>query len=66
MEAYEKIEIEKLKLKRKFLKADIWACGKCNNKLKDKSVICDNCLIWYDYQCVNYQGENEFVCYKCI
>ena len=34
----------------------MWYCGQCTNLIYDESespIVCDSCLNWYHFQCVN-------------
>lgn len=63
VEAYAQLE----NLTEAFYKTNKWQCGKCQQIIKGQSVLCDICLTWFDYKCVNYKecADEDYVCYKC-
>ena len=46
-------------------------CGRCTNPIDDDtedSILCDSCLIWYHYQCVNIKKKpksKHWFCRSC-
>lgn len=46
-------------------------CGRCTNPINDdteNSILCDSCLIWYHYRCVNIKKQpksKHWFCRSC-
>ena len=46
-------------------------CGRCTNPIDDDtedSILCDSCLIWYHYQCMNTRNKpksKNWFCHSC-
>ena len=46
-------------------------CGRCTNPINDdteNSILCDSCLIWYHYRCVNIKKQHKskhWFCRSC-
>ena len=49
-------------------KKPVWYCGRCTNPISDESessVVCDCCLSWYHFKCLNLKQSPKSKLWFC-
>lgn len=45
---------------------NIYHCDVCGKLAEEDTVRCDSCLIWYHFECVQYERQKQWFCSICL